>query len=100
MSWWEKLKEIGLGLFGKDDVIESASRVALQTYLNYQLQNPLGPAAIKDSTSVFQPIQQLSKQYVFDVNYYKLYYVEVKSVVEVSTKLNICMIKPRTSKTL
>ena len=81
-------------------MIESASRVALQTYLNYQLQNPLGPAAIKDSVFVFQPIQQLSKQYVFGVNYSKLYYVEVKSVVEVSTKLNICMIKPRTSKTL
>ena len=83
---WEKLKKIGLGLLGKDNVIESASNVALETYLNNQLQNPLSPAAIQDSVFVFQPIQQLSKQEVFHTPSQMIYCLEVKGVVEVSAK--------------
>ena len=82
-SIWEHLK--GIAFAGKGRELESASTSALCTYLNSQLLDSMDPAAIRDSLSVFQPIQQLYRQKVF-VSYYKRSTErEVGGIAEVST---------------
>ena len=83
-SVWEKLKKIGLDLFGKGKEIESASTRALMTYLNSQLLDPKIPAAIKDSVSTFEPIKQLYTQKVYSSYYKTVTPCEIGGIVEVS----------------
>lgn len=85
-SLWEKLKEIGLDFvgWGSSD-IGTTSAAALSTYLN-SLDSSMGPAAIKDSSSIFEPIKQLHRQKIYSTYYKQVYSFEVKAIVEVRDK--------------